>query len=116
MMDPLEGVPVKILGYNVKTRWQISLNYLIPCAIELLVYISVMVIDSATIYQHLLDLNYIYAWITMGLIFSPAIITFGCVLLSDQWPIEAGCGVEKWKFFGRLLMNFMLFPICSIYR
>lgn len=115
-MDPLDGVPVKILGYNVKTRWQISLSYLIPCAVELLVYISVMVIDGATIYQHFLDLKYLYAWISMGVIIAPAVFTFICVLFSDQRPIEAGCGSEKWKFFARLLMNFLLFPICAIYR
>lgn len=115
-MDPLDGIAVKILGYNVKTRWQVSLNYLIPCAVELLVYICVCVIDSATIYQHFLDVNYLYALITLGVVVAPAVITFLCVLVSDQWPIESGCGSEKWKFFARLLINFLLFPICAIYR
>lgn len=115
-MDPLDGVPDKILGYNVKTRWQLSLNYLVPGTVELLVYISVMVIDSATIYQHFLDLKFLYAWISLGVILTPAVITFVCVLLSDQWPVESGCGTEKWKFFGRLSTNFLLFPFCAIYR
>ena len=115
-MDPLDGVPTKILGYNVKTRWQVSLNYLVPCAVELFVYISVIVIDSATIYQHLLDLNYLYAWISLGVIIAPALITFVCVLISDQWPTEIGCDSEKCRFFARLLVNFLLFPFCAIYR
>lgn len=115
-MDPLEGVPAKILGYNVKTRWQISLNYLIPCVVELFVYISLMVVDGATVYQHLLDRHSTYAWITLGIVIIPAVITFVCVLFSDQWPIEKGCGSEKWKFFLRLLINFLLFPACAIYR
>lgn len=115
-MDALDGVPERVLGYKVKTRWQISLNYLIPCVVELLVFISVIVIDSATVYQHLIDRQYFYAWITLGVIFVPAVLTFICVMMSDQWPTESGCSTEKWKFFGRQLMNLLLFPICAVYR
>lgn len=115
-MDPLEGIPVKILGFGVKTRWQISFHYLIPCAIELLVYISLMVIDGATVYQHLLDRKYLFAWLTLGIVFVPAVLTFFCVMLSDQWPTESGCGSEKWKFFARQSMNLLLFPFCAVYR
>lgn len=115
-MEPLDGIPVKILGYNVKTRWQISLNYLIPCVVEILVYISMMVVDGATFYQHLLDRHSLYAWLTLGVVFVPAVITFFCVLISDQWPIENGCGSLKWKFFARIVINLLLFPICAIYR
>lgn len=115
-MDPLDGVPEKILGLNVKTRWQISLNYLIPCVVELFVYISLIIIDGALFYQHLSDRHFLYAWITLGVILTPAVLTFICVLVSDQWPVEVGCGREKGKFFARLLINFLLFPFCAIYR
>ena len=115
-MDPLDEIPNRILGYKIKTRWQISLSYLIPCSVELLVYISLMVIDSATVYQHLLDRQYLFAWLTLGVVFVPAILTFVCVMFSDQWPTEHGCGGEKWKFFARQSINFLLFPICAIYR
>lgn len=115
-MDPLDGIPERVLGFNVKSRWQISLNYLLPCAIELLVYVSLMTIDSAIVYQHLIDRHSLYAWLTLGLIFVPSVITFVCVLVSDQWPIETGCGSEKWKFFARQLVNLLLFPFCAVYR
>lgn len=115
-MDPLEGVPVKILGYKVKTKWQVSLNYLIPCVVELLVYISLMVIDGACVYQHLLDRHSLQAWLTLGVIFVPAVLTFICVMMSDQWPSESGCSSEKWKFFGLQVLNLLLFPIFAIYR
>lgn len=115
-MDPLEGVPVRILGYSVKTRWQISLSYLIPCIVELIVYLCLMVVDGATVYQHLLDRNYLYAYITLGVVFVPAGLTFICVLMSDQWPIEGRCGSEKWKFFGLQVVNLLLFPLCAVYR
>lgn len=115
-MDPLDGVPERILGYSVKTRWQISLNYLVPCIVELIVYISLMIVDGALVYQHLLDRHYMYAWLTLGLPFIPAVTTFICVLLSDQWPEEVGCGSEKWRFFGRQVVNLLLFPFCALYR
>lgn len=115
-MDPLEGIPVKILGLNVKTRWQISFNYLIPSIVELLIYISLMVIDGALFYQHFYDRHFLYAWITLGIIITPAVLTFICVLLSDQWPVEVGCGTKKSQFFARQLTNLLLFPFCAIYR
>lgn len=116
MEDQLDGIPEKILGFSVKTRWQISLNYLVPCIVELIVYICLMVIDGATVYQHLLDRNSLYAWLTLGAVGVPAVLTYFCVLVSDQWPIEVGCGSEKWKFFARTTMNFLLFPFCASYR
>ncbi|KAG5669999.1 hypothetical protein PVAND_000287 [Polypedilum vanderplanki] len=115
-MDPLENVPVKILGYSVKTRWQITLNYLIPCIVELLVFLSVMVVDGALVYQHLLDKNYLWAWHTLGIVFIPPVLTFVCILMSDQWPIETGFGREKRIFLARQIMNLFLFPICATYR
>lgn len=115
-MDPLENVAEKILGYSVKTRWQIILNYLIPSIVELLVYITVVVVDGALVYQHIVDENYLWAWLTMGIVMIPAILTFICVIVSDQWPFEDGFGREKGKFLGRLTMNFFLFPFTAIYR
>lgn len=115
-MDPFDNISVKILGYSVKTRWQISLNYLIPCTAELLVFIIVMVVDGALIYQHMLDENYIWAWYTLGIIIIPALLTLICILASDQWPIESGFGSEKRKFFAAQLLNFTLFPACATYR
>lgn len=115
-MDPLEHVAVKILGYSVKTRWQISLNYLLPSICELLVYITVIVVDSALVYQHILDESYLWAWITLTVVIVPAVLTFVCVMVSDQWPAEEGLGAERKKFFRRQLFNLILFPIAAIYR
>lgn len=115
-MDPLENVALKILGFSVKTRWQISLNYLIPSIIELLVYIAVVVIDSALVYQHILDKNYLWAWITIGIVIMPAMLTFTCELASDQWPVEEGFGSEKKKFLCRQIFNLIFFPLGAIYR
>lgn len=115
-MDPLDLCPVKILGYSIKTRWQISLNYLIPCTIELLIYLCLMCTNFALIYQHFVDKNYLWAWATLAIIPAPAVICFICVMLSSQWPEELGCGIEKWKFFARQLLNLLFFPICAIYR
>lgn len=115
-MDPLENISEKILGFSVKTRWQITLNYLIPCIVELLVYITVVVVDGALVYQHIVDENYLWAWISLGIVMVPAILTFICVILSDQWPIEEGFGIEKRKFLARLTMDFIFFIFCAFYR
>jgi hypothetical protein len=115
-MDPLDEVPEKVLGYKVKTRWQIALFYLIPCIVELMVYVSVTIIDVGVTYQHWIDRHRFYAMITILLILVPAFLTFVCVLLSDQWPIQDDDTREKWIFFGRQLVNLFFFPIAAIYR
>jgi hypothetical protein len=115
-MEPLDNIPEKILGYSIKTRWQIILNYLIPSTIELLVYITVMTVDAALVYQHIVDENFLWAWITLGIIFIPSVLTFICTIASDQWPVEHGFGSEKKKFFLHQCLNFLFFPICATYR
>lgn len=115
-MDPLENVSEKILGYSIKTKWQITLNYLIPCIVEVLVYITVIVVDGALVYQHILDQNYLWAWITLGIVIVPALLTFICVVVSDQWPIEEGFRSEKRRFLLRQIVNLFFFPIGAIYR
>ena len=115
-MDPLENIPEKILGYGVKTKWQITLNYLIPSIVELLVFITIIVVDSALVYQHIVDENYLWAWITLGIVVVPAILTFICVILSDQWPIEDVFGCERRKFFGKQIINLLFFPLAATYR
>jgi len=112
-MDPLNFVPAKVLGFKVKTRWQISFHYLVPCTIELFVFIAIMVTDSGIIYQHYRDRNYLFAALTLSAIVVPAILCFICVMLSDQWPVEKG---DKCTFFARQLMNLFLFPIAAIYK
>lgn len=116
-MDPLDEIPEKVLGYKVKTRWQIVLYYLIPCIVELMVYVSLTIIDVGVSYQHWIDRRRLYAAITISFIFVPAILTFVCVMLSDQWPIEGeNSSKEKWIFFGRQLVNLLLFPVAAVYR
>lgn len=115
-MDPLDGVPERILGFKVKTRWQISFNYLIPCIIELLIFISLVTIDGALVYQHLLDRNSLYAWLTLGIICVPAVLTFFSIMFSDQWPAADDESHGRCAFFSRQLMNLLLFPLCAIYR
>ena len=113
-MDPLENCPIKILGYKVKTKLQISLSYLIPTVCECLVFISLMTVDGALVYQHFIDKNYFYAYLSVVLIPLPAILCFICVMFSDQWPNKTCCG--KFKFFLIQLLNALLFPIGAIYR
>lgn len=115
-MDPLENITEKILGYSIKTKWQITLNYLIPCIVEVLVYITVIVVDSSLVYQHISDQNFLWAWITLAIVIVPALLTFICVVVSDQWPIEEGFRSEKRKFLLRHIVNLFFFPIGAIYR
>jgi hypothetical protein len=116
-MDPLDEIPEKILGYKVKTRWQITLFYLIPCIVELMVYVCLTIIDAGVAYQHWIDRHRLYATITLTVILVPAFLTFVVVMLSDQWPpIQDDDSKERWIFFGRQLVNLFLFPIAAIYR
>lgn len=112
----MDNIPEKVLGYSVKTRWQISLNYLIPCTVELLVYLTVMVVDSALVYQHLLDENNFYAWITLFIVITPGILTFSLSILSPNQKSEDANIKSVFKFIMIQLLYFLTFPIGATYR
>lgn len=120
-MDQLDGIPERVLGLRVKSRWQIVLHYLLPSVMELIVYVSLSTIDIGVAYRHWTDRHRLYALITLALILVPALLTFVCVMLSDQWPLteEGGgcCGSKShWHFFALQLVNLVCFPIAAIYR
>lgn len=123
-MDQLDGIPERVLGLRVKSRWQIVFHYLLPCAMELVVYVSLSTIDVGVAYRHWIDRNRLYAAITLALTLVPALLTFVCVMLSDQWPTSQNddsgsgwCGSKSyWHFFARQLVNLVCFPIAAVYR
>jgi hypothetical protein len=112
----MDNIAVKVIGYSIKTRWQITFSYLIPCIIELLVYITVMVVDGALIYQHFFDGNQSLALITLSFLIIPAFITFVISILKPADPYSE----SKPKSILRLLLiqfsYLMIFPMCALYR
>ena len=116
-MDALDGAPKCILGYNVKTRMQIVLTCLIPSAVSLLVYVSLITIDVALIVKHFLDKNFVWAGLTALFVLMPAVICFIVIMMSAwQWPQQQGCTSDNVKFFFRQLFNLVFFPISAIFR
>lgn len=121
-MDELDGVPCKVLGYQITTRTQICLSCCVTAALELLVYILVIVADISVVYQHFHDRNSHYASLTLGFLLLPAISCFISILISPwQWPdIESDSQKENTvkmaKFFGKQLFNLVFFPIAAVYR
>jgi hypothetical protein len=110
-------IPVKILGYGLKTKSQIVFHYLLPCVVEIIVYISIIVVDAALFWQHFTDKNYAYSYYTLSLIIFPALLTFLCIMVSDQWPVdETRFGPKKRAFLLKQILKFLLFPIFSTYR
>lgn len=112
----MDNIPVKIIGYNIKTRWQITLSYLIPCIVELLVYITVMVVDGALIYQHLLDGNQSFALITLAFLIIPAFVTFIITILTPADPFSETKSSSILRLISIQFLYFILFPICALYR
>lgn len=112
----MDNIPVKIIGYSIKTRWQITLSYLIPCIVELLVYITVMVTDGALIYQHFLDGNQSFALITLAFLIIPAFVTFIIIILTPADPYNESKCNSILRLIAIQLLNFTLFPICALYR
>lgn len=121
-MDELDGVPCKVLGYRITTRTQICLSCCVTAALELLVYVLVIVADFCVVHQHFHDLNTRYAVLTLGFLLLPAIGCFCSILVSPwQWPdIETDNRneevLEMVKFFGRQSLNLIFFPIAAVYR
>jgi len=112
----MDNIAVKVIGYNLKTRWQITFSYLIPCIIELLVYITVMVVDGALIYQHFLDGNQSLALITLSFLIIPALITFVTSILAPADPYSESKSTSILRLFLIQFLYLMIFPMCALYR
>ncbi|XP_055551140.1 uncharacterized protein LOC129733349 [Wyeomyia smithii] len=116
-MDALDGVPRCVLGYQVKTRTQIVLSFLIPVVSELLVYTVVMTADILLVIEHFHNENPSWAWFTFALLWLPAIACFSVILSSlSNWPETVGCDKRTWQFIGKNLAILLLFPVAAIYR
>ncbi|XP_053682000.1 uncharacterized protein LOC128732707 [Sabethes cyaneus] len=116
-MDALDGVPKCVLGYQVKTRTQIVLGFLVPVVFELLVYIVVTTADILVVIEHFHNGNPAWAWFTLALVWLPAIACFSAILSSpSHWPEAVGCDERTWRFIGKNLLVLLLFPVAAIYR
>lgn len=115
-MDVLDA-PTCVAGYNIKTKMQIVLTGLIPSIIQLLVYITITVVDIGLVVQHFLMNNVLWACLTLSFILAPSILCFSIIMVSPwQWPEKSGCSSKNRVFFIRQLLNMILFPLGAIYR
>lgn len=85
--DVLDGVPKQLFGYQLKTKTQILLHYLLPAIVELCIYIILTVADVALIVQHFRDTHAIWASLTLTFVVLPAVLCFITIIVSpSQWP------------------------------
>ncbi|XP_058456259.1 uncharacterized protein LOC131433697 [Malaya genurostris] len=116
-MDVLDGVPKCVLGYQVKSRTQIVLSFLIPVIFELLVYTVVMTADVLVTIEHFRNENQTWAWLTLSFMWLPAVACFSAILSSpSQWPETVGCDERTGKFVLKNLLVLTLFPVAAVYR
>ncbi|KAL1400987.1 hypothetical protein pipiens_006981 [Culex pipiens pipiens] len=116
-MDVLDGVPRCVLGYQVKTRTQIVLSFLIPVVFELLVYCVLMTADVIVVVEHFRNGNPSWAWFTLAFMWLPAVSCFASVLSSpSQWPETVGCDERTARFVAKHLLVLTLFPVAAFYR
>lgn len=116
-MDVLDGVPRCVLGYQVKTRTQIVLSFLVPVVFELLVYCVLMTADVIVVVEHFRNGNPSWAWFTLAFMWLPAVSCFASVLSSpSQWPETVGCDERTARFVAKHLLVLTLFPVAAFYR
>lgn len=85
--DVLVGIPHQLFGYQLKTKTQIVLQYLLPAIVELCIYIILTVADVALIVQHFRDTHAIWASLTLTFVVLPATLCFITIIASpSQWP------------------------------
>lgn len=120
-MDPVECAPKCLLGWPIKSKTQIWFNWIVPIVLELLVYVVVIVADFAVTYQHFVDGNHLWAGLTLGFIWLPALLSFITVIATPRnWPdyVEGGEGLGHrcLQFLLIVLVNVLLFPFGAMAR
>lgn len=111
----MDGAPTCVAGYNIKTKMQIVLTCLVPTSIQLLVYITISVVDFGLVVQHFLVKNVLWACLTLSFILAPSLLCF-IIIMFSSWPEKSGCSSVNIKFFIRQLLNMIFFPLGAIYR
>lgn len=127
-MDEIECAPKCLLGWPIKSSTQIWFNWIVPIALELFVYIVLIVADGAVTYQHFIDGNHLWAGLTLTFLYLPAILCFCSIITSPwNWPDfypgtstteEIGTGASKQclQFILVLAFNVLFFPVGSLAR
>lgn len=95
----LDGLPKQLFGYQLKTKTQIVLHYLLPAIFELCIYIILTVADVALIVQHFRDTHSIWASLTLTFVVLPAVLCFITIIASpSQWPGKWQAREEKQQY------------------
>lgn len=125
-MDSVDCAPKCLLGWPIKTKTQIWFNWIVPTALELFVYVTLIVADVAVTYQHFIDDNHLWAGLTLAFVWLPAILCFGTIITSPwNWPDyydknvpESDNGVNKQCLQSILVLafNVLLFPVGALAR
>lgn len=140
-LDDLDCNPRCLLGWPIKTRTQIWLNWIVPTALELFVYLVLIVADCSVVALHFLDGNPHWGALTLTFVWVPVFLCFCSIITSPwQWPdyyatdIDevddgegggggggaggGGGGASKpcLLFILRLTANVLLFPVFAVFR
>lgn len=117
-----ENVPAVIikktvLGYEITSKQNAYLNYLVPSVLSCILYILLFTTDLATAYRHFEEDNPIWATLTILFMYMPVV---GCFIITvssyELWPEYDGCSNNNIFWFIFKFLQHLFFPIWSMWR
>lgn len=110
-------IKLNVLGFNLSSKQNVYVNYLLPSIIGCLFYVFLFAVDFVTFYRHLRDDNPIWASLTLLFLYMPVIGCFILIVSSwELWPELDGFSFRNIKWFMFKFMQHLFFPLWSMWR
>lgn len=110
--------PTKCLQVPLKSTEQIYLVFLIPAIASCLVYVLHFAADLVVAVQHFREENPVWACITIGFMYAPALAYFILTISRPDWWMTDDDKLYKGAFLWFLLqlVKLLAFPLFALYR
>ncbi|OXU28218.1 hypothetical protein TSAR_011729 [Trichomalopsis sarcophagae] len=110
--------PTKCLKVPLKSTEQIYLIFLIPAIASCLVYVLHFAADLVVAVQHFREENPVWACITIGFMYAPALAYFILTISRPDWWMTDDDKLYKGAFLWFLLqlIKLIAFPLFALYR
>lgn len=108
----------RYLNVPLNSKEQIYLIFLIPAIVNCLVYLVHFLADLVVAVQHFREHNPIWACITIGFMYAPALAYFLLTVSRPDWWMTDDDKLHKGAFLWFLLQvaKLIAFPVFALYR
>lgn len=103
---------------SLPSTYQIYLVFLIPSIVNCCVYVAHFAADLVVAVQHFIELNPVWGCVTLGFMYTPAIVYFILIISRPDWWMTDDDKLQKGVllWFLQQTCKLIAFPLFALYR